>query len=211
MDGTLVSKNTAALYVKYEYEMRRVPFWRVARVAWWHTRYVSGYLNADELAERALAWYVGRGVDELRLDVTHWFERHVKQHVPDAARKCVERHRDAGDVLVVVTGSAAYATECVAHALNIEETVCSEVEIHEGRLTGKLIRPACFGVGKLERTQRWLREHHPELSLAQATFYSDSITDLPLLEAVGNPVAINPDPRLRRIATQRGWHVEWWK
>src|SRR5690606_15154036 len=131
------------------------------------------------LAERALSWYVGRAVDDLRVEMVEWFDSHVKQHVTEAARQCVERHRQAGDVLAVVTGAAPYATECVARALDIKETVCSEVEICEGKLTGRLIRPACFGAGKVQRTQRWLSERHPELSLAQATFYTDSITDLP--------------------------------
>ncbi len=210
MDGTLVRENTAALYVKYEYEMRRISAWKLARVLWWRARYFSGHLDAEELAERALGWYVGRSIEELQAEMASWFERYVSQHITARAKQRVEEHRRAGDVLAVVTGAAPYATVHLAELLRIHQIVCSEVEVVDGRITGKLVRPGCFGIGKLQRTRNWLRESYPELSLERATFYTDSITDLPLLEAVGNPVAVNPDPRLRRLATLRGWVIEYW-
>jgi phosphoserine phosphatase len=75
-------------------------------------------------------------------------------------------------------------------------------------LTGTFERPLCYGAGKLERARALV--HSLGSTLEQAVFYTDSITDLPLLEAVGQPVAVNPDPRLRRVARRRGWPIEDW-
>ena len=91
----------------------------------------------------------------------------------------------------------------------IEHIVTSELEVgSDGRLTGRPVDPLCYGAGKVERTRVLAQKLGFEL--AEATFYSDSITDLPLLEVVGTPVAVSPDRRLLRVAKQRGWRIEWW-
>ena len=87
--------------------------------------------------------------------------------------------------------------------------MCTELELDAaGRFTGRPIDPLCYGVGKLERAKGLAERQGFELS--EATFYSDSITDLPLLEVVRHPHVVNPDARLRRVARQRGWPIEEW-
>ena len=87
--------------------------------------------------------------------------------------------------------------------------LASELEVdREGRFTGRFEEPLCFGVGKIERARRLA--HEIGFDLRDATFYSDSYTDLPLLEHVREPVVINPDMRLARVAKKRGWRVERW-
>jgi len=78
----------------------------------------------------------------------------------------------------------------------------------QGRFTGGIIEPLCYGAGKVERTTKVAEREG--FKLEEAAFYSDSITDLPLLQLVERPVVINPDPRLRRVALQRGWPIELW-
>ena len=97
----------------------------------------------------------------------------------------------------------------LAREFGIAHVIASELAVDNGCLTGKLALPLCYGVGKLTRCQAFATELG--VSLAHATFYTDSISDLPLLEAVGRPVAVNPDRRLRRLATRRGWPVETWR
>ncbi|MGD8627079.1 MAG: haloacid dehalogenase-like hydrolase, partial [Anaerolineae bacterium] len=75
----------------------------------------------------------------------------------------------------------------------------------DGRLTGEIEPPPCYGQGKVVWAERFAREHAVDLSASY--FYTDSISDLPLLERVGQPVAVNPDPRLRRLARARGWQI----
>lgn len=210
MDGTLVRKNTGRLYVQFEYERGRMSLARVAEVATWHARYLTGYLDIDGLAERAIGWYKGRLMAEIDAEMDDWFRRYVAQHVSDAARRCVLSHQERGDIVAIATGSTAYSTRPLARYLGIEHWICSEIELEEGRVTGRLLRPACAGAGKVLRTRRWLEANHPDVPLSRVTFYSDSITDLPLLEAVGKAVVVNPDLRLARVARQRGWPVLTW-
>lgn len=210
MDGTLVRKNTGRLYVQFEYERGRMSLARVAEVATWHARYLTGYLDIDGLAERAIGWYKGRLMAEIDAEMEDWFRRYVAQHVSEAARHCVLSHQERGDIVAIATGSTEYSARPLARYLGIEHWICSEIELDEGCVTGRLVRPACAGPGKVLRTRRWLEANHPGVPLSQVTFYSDSITDLPLLEAVGRAVVVNPDLRLGRVAKQRGWPVLRW-
>ena len=84
--------------------------------------------------------------------------------------------------------------------------MCTHLESRDGRLTGKVVPPVCFGPGKIVWAERFAAEYGVDLS--SSYFYTDSISDLPLLERVRYPVAVNPDPRLRRLARKRGWPVE---
>jgi HAD superfamily hydrolase (TIGR01490 family) len=210
MDGTLVKKNTGRLYVQFEYDRGNMSLARVAEVATWHARYLMGYLDIDGLAERAIGWYQGRSMAEIDAEMAPWFRRYVAPHITDAAKRCVAAHRERGDTIAIATGGTEYATRPVANHLGITSWICSEIELVDGRITGKLLRPACAGPGKLVRTERWLSANHPGVNLSQVTFYSDSITDLPLLEAVGTPIAVNPDFRLGLVARQRHWPILKW-
>ncbi len=210
MDGTLVKKNTGRLYVQFEYDRGHMSLARVAEVATWHARYLTGYLDIDGLAERAIGWYQGRLMSEIDAEMDDWFDRYVVSHITGAARRCVASHLERGDTVAIATGGTTYATRPVAKHFGIAHWICSEIELVDGRITGKLVRPACAGRGKLLRTQRWLAEHHPDVPLSQVVFYSDSITDLPLLEAVGTPIVVNPDFRLGLVARKRGWPILSW-
>ena len=111
--------------------------------------------------------------------------------------------------LAIVTGASRYASAPLARRLEIPLLVSTVLEVDaEGRFTGRAERPLCLGEGKLQRA-RALAEAQG-FRLEDATFYSDSISDLPLLELVGEPVAVNPDPRLRRVAERRRWRIERW-
>src|SRR5690606_34397489 len=114
-----------------------------------------------------------------------------------------------GDLVAIVTGATRYAAEPLAEELGIEHVVCTRLDVSpSGRFTGRVEQPMCYGAGKIALARKVADAHG--LRLEEATFYSDSITDLPLLEAVAEPVAVNPDARLARVARARGWPVERW-
>lgn len=91
---------------------------------------------------------------------------------------------------------------------SVEHVVATELEVTGGQFTGRIKPPMSYGQGKVVLAEKLAQLHG--VSLEKATFYSDSVTDLPLLERVGTPVAINPDGRLRRVAERRGWRIETW-
>jgi HAD superfamily hydrolase (TIGR01490 family) len=209
MDRTLVKKDTARLYTRYRRD-RGEATWRDAlQVGFWAIQYTLGIIDAPNVARQALAQFRGTNERTLIEATDAWFREYVLPHVVPQGREAVKRHRSEGHLVAIVTGATSYAAKPLATELKIDEVVCTELELDDrGCLTGSIIEPLCYGVGKLERARRLAEIQR--FDLADATFYSDSITDLPLLEAVGSPQIVNPDARLRRVAKQRGWPVHAW-
>lgn len=208
LDRTLVRKDTATLYTRYRYDRGEAGWRDTARVAWWMLQYTVGIIDAERVARQALASYRGREEAALWASSEEWFEAYVVPHVSDVGRRAVERHRANGDVLVIVTGATRFAAMPLARRLGIDHVVCTELQVDgAGKLTGDLTA-LCYGTAKITLTERLASRVGFDLS--DAAFYTDSITDLPLLERVAEPIAVNPDARLRRIARRRGWRIEAW-
>lgn len=209
MDRTLLRKETASLYVRYQRDIGEATLADLLRTLYWVGQYTLGVLDTPRVAEKVLLGFRGMPETVLAARCDDWFRIYVEQHIADGGREAVRRHRAAGDLCAIVTGASAYASRPLARRLGIEHVVSSVLEVDaDGRFTGRAERPLCFGEGKLARA-RALAEAHG-FRLEDATFYTDSISDLPLLERVAEPVAVNPDPRLRRLAERRGYRVEIW-
>lgn len=126
----------------------------------------------------------------------------ARQMLP-AARLLLRRHHDAGDFVVILSASPQELVEVVARQVGAHRAIGTRVECVDGRYTGRVHDPFCYGAGKLER----LRSVLGPGALADAAAYADSMSDLPVLEASREPVAVNPDRRLHRVALERGWPV----
>lgn len=209
MDRTLLSRETASMYVRYQREIGEATALDLARTLYWVAQYTVGVLDMNRVARKALAQLDGTLESQLTERCDAWFARDVVQHVAPGGRRAVRRHQVAGDVCAIVTGASRYASQPLARLLDIPHVVSTVFEVDgAGRFTGQPVEPLCFGEGKRARAER-LAEGLG-FALEDAVFYSDSITDLPLLERVGEAVAVNPDKRLRREAERRGWRVEHW-
>ena len=209
MDRTLVRKETASLYVRYQVETGQATRADLLRTLYWVARYTLGILDHERVARIVLAELRGMPETVLAARCDDWFSRYVERHITDAGRDAVRRHREAGDLCAIVTGASPYASWPLARRLGIEHVVSTVFEMDaERRFTGLPEPPLCLGAGKVERAERLAREQR--FHLEDAVFYTDSVSDLPLMERVAEPVAVNPDPRLRRIAERRGWRIERW-
>lgn len=169
-----------------------------------YLRYRAGVINLEKAAA-ALLHLEGRSRDELEALALQCYRARIQGDILRPAVRLLEEHRRAGDVIVLATSSLGLIVRPLADELAVDHLIATEIE-YDGRLaTGRLASPPCLGPRKLELA----RELSAELgtSLDHAAFYSDSHLDLPLMEAVGRPVAVNPDRRLRRIAGERGWQV----
>ena len=207
MDRTLLDINTAALYVRWRRRRGLSTNMDVLRVAFWMLQYKFGLLDMPPVADNAMCRFRGVREDELRLDCNRWYQEEVRAHIVSQAPVTVERHRAAGAVMAVVTSATRYAAGPLANELGIPHVVCTELEIDiAGCFTGRIMKPLCFGEGKAQRVRHWAQSIG--LDIGQAYFYTDSITDAPLLSIVANPVAVNPDPRLRWLAKTNGWSIE---
>ena len=209
MDRTLVRKETASLYVRYQRSIGEARRRDMLRVMYWVTQYTMGMIDAPDVAARVAKSFAGMPESVMAARCDDWFRRYVEEHVCDLGRRAVEHHRARGDLLAIVTGASPYAAQPLARRLQIPHVVASELEVAtDGSFTGKFVAPLCYGTGKIVRAERLAQEHG--FTLAESTFYSDSFTDLPLLEVVAEPVIVNPDPRLARVAKTRGWRIESW-
>lgn len=121
------------------------------------------------------------------------------------AQALVDQHRQQGDRLLIITATNRFITEPIAAAFGISELLATEPEQINGRYTGKVNGVPCYQAGKITRYQQWLSEQ--QQSFSSAWFYSDSRNDLPLLQVVEHPVAVNPDPVLAEHAQQHGWPI----
>ncbi len=142
-------------------------------------------------------------------DLLRWREEFLRRRIDPiitpAARALVEKHRAAGDTLLVITATNSFVTAPIAERFGIPHLIATEPEQHEGRFTGRVAGTPSFREGKVERLQQWLDQHGQGLD--GAWFYSDSHNDLPLLQRVDNPVAVDPDETLARHARQHHWPV----
>ena len=127
----------------------------------------------------------------------------------DKAQNCINRHKERGDTVLVITASTSFVTEPIVKKYGINHLLATEPEIKEGRYTGGISGIPCFQSGKIDKLLPWLQEN--EETLTGSTFYSDSHNDLPLLELVDNPVAVNADKILTSIAQKKGWEVLNWR
>lgn len=206
LDKTLLDTSSGQLYARYLYRRGEMGGAQVLRVAWWGVLSRLGILNMQELIPRLLTEAAGDDEAEMRRLCDRWFAEDVVSHIAEAGLRCVAEHQAQGHVVAIVSASTQYVVEPMAAYMGIDEQfVCTHLESRDGRLSGGVIPPVCYGEGKIVWAERFAAEY--DVDLGASYFYTDSISDLPLLERVAHPVAVNPDPRLRRLAAQRGWKI----
>ena len=127
----------------------------------------------------------------------------------DKAQNCINQHKERGDTVLVMTASNSFVTAPIAKKYGINQMLATEPEIKAGRYTGGVSGIPCFQSGKVDKLMPWLQKN--EETLTGSTFYSDSHNDLPLLELVDNPVAVNADKILTKIAQKKGWDILNWR
>jgi HAD superfamily hydrolase (TIGR01490 family) len=132
----------------------------------------------------------------------------IRPNILPQALQLIEKHRTAGDEVVIVTATNEFITTPIARALGVEELIAVKLARDgDGWITGEIDGVPSLREGKVHRVAEWLQLRGLGWHEAEITFYSDSVNDLPLLEKVDHPVATNPDERLRAIATERGWRI----
>jgi HAD superfamily hydrolase (TIGR01490 family) len=135
----------------------------------------------------------------------HFLAERIRPIVPAAAERLLEQHRTQGDTLLIITATNRFVTEPIAALLGVPHLIATDPERIGGRFTGEVAGTPSYREGKVERLRDWMERHGQ--GLAGSWFYSDSHNDLPLLEQVEHPVAVDPDPPLRGTAAARGWPI----
>lgn len=167
--------------------------------------YKSGTLDISAYLRFALAPLKGQPLDVLASWHQDFMTSMIAPVMLPKAQQLIAKHRNRGDELLIITATNAFITRPIAAALGIEEILACEAELVDGRYTGEPTGTPSYGEGKVTRLEEWLRGK--EISLEGAYFYSDSHNDLPLLEQVDKPIAVDPDNTLLARAQEAGWPV----
>ncbi|MGO2392005.1 HAD family hydrolase [Halomonas sp. AOP12-C2-37] len=148
---------------------------------------------ADNLPEQLSAWH------------QQFMASKIEPHILPKAEELLARHRTQGDTLLIITATNRFITAPIAERLGVDNLIAVNPEVKEGRYTGRVSGIPSFREGKVTRLNQWLELQ--DISMDGAWFYSDSHNDLPLLEKVDHPVAVDPDDTLRQVAEERQWRI----
>ncbi|MDX3904459.1 MAG: HAD family hydrolase [Pigmentiphaga sp.] len=171
-------------------------------------RYDAGKLTAMESAEFMLGLLARNTPYDLALWHEEFMARIIRPAISEQAIALVREHLEAGDLCAIATSTNSFVTAPIARAFGIPVLLATEPEYVAGRYTGRIQGIPCFREGKVVRVNQWLARHGWQLAdFRQSFFYSDSMNDVPLLEAVTDPVATNPSAALRELARDRGWRT----
>ncbi len=206
LDNTLLGGDSDYLWGRFLVENNIVDGDRYERENQrFYDQYKQGTLDIQEFLAFSLAPLAEHPVAKLYA----WRDQFVKQMIVPimlpAAHALLDKHREQQDTLVIITATNRFVTERIAERFGVEHLLATEVEIENDRYTGRSTDIPCFQDGKVKRLQRWMDEQ--DMNLDNSWFYSDSHNDLPLLEQVAHPVAVDPDDKLRHTAQARGWPV----
>ena len=210
MDGTLVRGNTAADYVHSRWKRGLLSSRAAAEAFLVYGRYRLGLVDMTAVIHEAAREVQGLQEAELAAECRLIYHERVRPRICPDMRERVRHHRERGDAMAIVTASTPYIARHLAVDLAIDTVLATELEVQEGRFTGRIAGDPCFGHFKIDRVKTWAAMHHPQIPdekspLEQAFFYSDSDSDAPLLHLVGHPHVVRPDVRLRWRAWRHAW------
>jgi HAD superfamily hydrolase (TIGR01490 family) len=171
-------------------------------------QYLAGTLDIHEYLGFALRPLAQHSAADLARWHADFMASRILPMVRDPARALVRRHLARGDLCAVITATNSFVTAPIAREFGVRHLIATEPETRGGRFTGRVAGTPCFREGKVRRLDEWLAAQGRALGeFEESAFYSDSHNDLPLLERVSRPVAVDPDEALRKRARERGWEV----
>ena len=168
--------------------------------------YQQGQLDFNQYTNFALKPYVGKTQDEINEIILPFVNTIIEPMINIFALKLIHDHHDKGNTILLASATNELIVKPIAQRLDIKNVIGTRVKFEDKKCSGEFIPPSALGAGKLKLVENWMQAHQYD-SFSGVTFYSDSINDLPLMEAVEFPKAVNPDIKLESISNKRGWEV----
>jgi len=207
LDNTLLADDSDFLWGQFLVKKNQVDAqYYTSKNKYFYDEYKAGSLDIDEFLRFSLKPL--SQLDSIYLHELHqeFMAKEIIPIITDKAKQLISQHKDNGDYLLIITATNLFVTEPISNYLEMDDIIATIPEKVDGKYTGNVSGIPSFQQGKVTRLQHWL-ERHPELSLNGSFFYSDSINDLPLLEKVSNPVAVDPDDKLKQQAIDSDWKI----
>jgi HAD superfamily hydrolase (TIGR01490 family) len=206
LDNTLLSGDTDVEWLDFLIDEGVVPQSARQENAEMDRRYRSGQADALEYVRFYLRSYPPHELPTLQAWRSSFLEQRIRPRMLAAGRRLIQEQKQ--HLVAIITATNRFLTEPIAAGFGIQHLMATEPQIVDGRFTGDIVGAPCMREGKIEHLNKWLAARGQSLrEFPQSWFYSDSINDLPLLERVTHPVAVDADRRLAEIARQRGWRT----
>lgn len=205
MDNTIIWESSGQSSVRFARRHGLVSRGHLLRGIYKMLLYRLTLLDIEVWYEQSIARLAGLSLADMHRFCEQWYDELVRPTVYKQAVDLVRDHQARGHRVVIISNAPQFFVDPVARALGVEDIICTRVEIEEGRFTGRLIKPLCYGRGKRDYAIAWAAEQG--VDLGQAWFYTDSRFDLAMMHIVGHPVATNPDFRLQCVARWNQWPV----
>jgi HAD superfamily hydrolase (TIGR01490 family) len=205
LDDTLLAGDSDLIWYDYLAGLGRIGWRDRLWVRWHYWRYHLGHGDVDTYTAMQTRTIAGLPVEEVRAAYADCFSRITRYRLFAAALDLISRHAGQGHRLVLCTGANSLRCEPVRRHLELDAVLGTELEITDDRCSGRIVGTYCTGAEKVARIEQYARAHGVDLTVSYA--YGDSQGDRLMLEAVGNPVAVNPNRGLEAIARQRGWPI----
>lgn len=206
LDNTLLGGDSDYLWGRYLAENGIVDpqSYHDTNLAFYHD-YQAGNLDINAFLQFVFEPLAKNSMQDLLNWRTDYLQQKILPIILPKGRELIEYHRQQGDILLIITATNSFLTTPIAELLGIDNLIATDPEMIDGRYTGQVLGVPSFQNGKVVRLQHWLLEHQHDLQ--GSYFYSDSHNDLPLLEQVDTPIAVDPDDKLAEIARQRDWKI----
>ena len=206
LDRTLLDCNSATLWVRRQVREGYLSRTKAASMGLKIGLYQLGFGHVEDAVVAAIRDLRGQNEEEIRQRTIAFWKEEVAHRVRPGAQAVLDAHRELGEPLVLLTGSSNYMSECVLETLDMDDALCTRFEVEDGLFTGQ--GTLCYGDQKRVEAEAYLADKG--IALADCAFYTDSYTDLPVMLEVDRPVAVHPDPRLKRHAQREGWPILDW-
>jgi len=205
-DNTLLARDSAVIGIKYLFRRGDISFWFIVGIIIRSIFFKLNLYSAERISRYALRFYKNRDISEYLRQSEMYYQEMLKPHISSRVMEKLEEHRRQGHLLILITASLRYMLEPVVKDLGFDRLLCTDLEIGENGLpTGRPVEPICVGDNKVIYAKKTAEELNIDLENSYA--YSDHHSDLPLLRLVGNPVVVNPNFFLRRVAVKNNWPI----
>ncbi|HYX38134.1 MAG TPA: HAD family hydrolase [Oligoflexus sp.] len=209
LDRTLIDVNSAILYARFERRHGRISSRQVLSTIGHSLLYHLNIGSIEKAYARAMKHFAGA----LESDIARWakdfFEEEVGPRLQPGAVAVLQEHKRAGHILVMLTSSSCYQADYACKAWGLDHWIANRFPTESGRLLGTYHKPLVYAAGKVVHAKAWAQEMGVDLS--RSYFYTDSYSDLPMLQVVGHPMVVNPDPKLRAYALKSKWELLDWR
>ena len=205
LDHTIINANSGKLIARYAHKNGLLSTRNLIFAGLWSAVHNSGWIAPDKVMTRILQSFENLSEEDFAKITGQVFDSQIKDSIRENISTEIRSHKEKNGSTVILSAALSYICTPVKDYLGMDDAVCTELEVKDGYFSGASNGKYCYGEEKLIQADNYCQKYN--FNLDQAYFYTDSISDLPLLEKVSHPVCVAPDAKLARIARNRGWLI----